>query len=90
LKPAAIVTDAAAPSGTWWRPRGRCWRARIAQFVPAHPNCRSAEYSGAAAGPIRRCFEGAAWVLYPPRENKNRDVEAIAALWTASARASRA
>jgi prephenate dehydrogenase len=88
LKPAAIVTDAGSTKRDVAATARAALGAKIAQFVPAHP-IAGAEHSGAAAADAA-LFRGRRVVITPLAENKNRDVEAIAALWTAiGARVSR-
>jgi len=88
LKPAAIVIDAGSTKRDVVATARAALGAKIAQFVPAHP-IAGAEHSGAAAADAA-LFRGRRLVLTPLAENKNRDIETIAALWTAiGARVSR-
>ena len=88
IKPTAIVTDAGSTKRDVVAAARAALGGRIAQFVPAHP-IAGAEHSGAAAASAA-LFRGRRVVLAPLEENRQADVDALSALWSAlGARVSR-
>ncbi len=88
LKPEALVTDAGSTKRDVVATARATLGAKIVQFIPAHP-IAGAERSGAGAANAE-LFRGRRVVLAPLAENRPQDVEAIAALWSATgARVSR-
>jgi prephenate dehydrogenase len=88
LKPQCLVMDAGSTKRDVVAAARRALGGRIAQFVPAHP-IAGAEKSGAAAASAG-LFRGRRVVLTPLEENKDKDIQAAADLWTATgARVSR-
>jgi prephenate dehydrogenase len=88
LKPGAIVTDAGSTKRDVVAAARAALGRKSAQFVPGHP-IAGAEKSGAAAASAE-LFRGRRVVLTPLRENRKKDIQAIASLWTAiGARVSR-
>jgi prephenate dehydrogenase len=88
LKPGAIVFDAGSTKRDVVATARAALGAKIAQFIPAHP-IAGAERSGAAAANAQ-LYRGRRVVLAPLPENRQQDVETVAALWSAiGARVSR-
>ncbi len=88
LKPSAIVIDAGSTKRDVVAAARQGLGGKIAQFIPAHP-IAGAEKSGAEAASAA-LFRGRRLILVPLTENRNKDVETIAALWSAlGARVSR-
>src|SRR5580765_7842495 len=88
LKPECLVMDAGSTKRDVVTAARRGLGGRISQFVPAHP-IAGAEKSGAGAASAD-LFRGRRLVLTPLKENKEKDVETIARLWSAiGARVSR-
>jgi prephenate dehydrogenase len=88
LKPQCLVMDAGSTKRDVAAAARKALGGRIAQFIPAHP-IAGAEKSGAAAASAG-LFRGRRVVLTPLKENKEKDVQTVADLWTATgARVSR-
>lgn len=88
LKPGALVMDAGSTKRDVVAAARAGLGAKIAQFIPAHP-IAGAEHSGAAAANAE-LFGDRRLVLAPLEENRQRDLETAAALWSAlGARVSR-
>ena len=88
LKPGAIVSDAGSTKRDVVATARATLGAKIAQFIPAHP-IAGAERSGAVAASAG-LYRGRRVVLAPLAENREQDVETVAALWSAiGARVSR-
>jgi prephenate dehydrogenase len=88
LKPGAIVTDGGSTKRDVVAAARAGLGAKVHRFVPAHP-IAGAEKSGAGAASAD-LFRGKRLVLAPIPENDEKDVQALAALWTAfGARVSR-
>lgn len=88
LKPGALAMDAGSTKRDVVTAARLGLGAKIAQFIPAHP-IAGAEKSGAEAA-TAALFRGRRLILVPLKENRNEDVEAMAALWSAlGARVSR-
>ena len=88
IKPNAIISDAGSTKRDVIAAARRGLGGKIAQFVPAHP-VAGAEKSGAAAASAE-LFRGRRLVLCPLEENRQEQVDALAALWSAlGARVSR-
>jgi len=88
LKPECLVMDAGSTKRDVVAAARKALGGRIAQFIPAHP-IAGAEKSGAAAASAG-LFQGRRVVLAPLDENKEKDIQAIASLWSAiGARVSR-
>jgi prephenate dehydrogenase len=88
LKPQCLLMDAGSTKRDVVAAARKALGGRIGQFVPAHP-IAGAEKSGAAAASAG-LFRGRRVVLTPLKENKEKDVQAVADLWTAAgARVSR-
>jgi len=79
LKPGALAMDAGSTKRDVVVAARQGLGARIAQFIPAHP-IAGAEKSGAEAASAA-LFRGRRLVLTPLAENRENDVEAMAALW---------
>jgi prephenate dehydrogenase len=80
IKPNAIVCDAGSTKRDVVAAARKGLGGKVAQFVPAHP-VAGAEKSGAGAASAG-LFQGRRLVLTPLPENREEDVEAVAALWT--------
>jgi prephenate dehydrogenase len=88
LKPGAIAFDAGSTKRDVVATARATLGAKIAQFIPAHP-IAGAERSGAAAANAG-LYRDRRVVLAPLAENRQQDVESVAALWSAiGARVSR-
>ena len=88
LKPGALAMDGGSTKRDVVTAARQGLGGRIAQFIPAHP-IAGAEKSGAEAASAA-LFRGRRLILVPLKENRNEDVETIAALWSAlGARVSR-
>ena len=88
LAPDALVMDAGSTKRDVVAAARRGLGGKLARFVPAHP-IAGAEHSGAAAA-NPGLFRGRRVVLTPLKENRKRDVDAVAALWSSiGARVSR-
>ena len=88
LAPDCLVMDAGSTKRDVVAAARRGLGNRLARFVPAHP-IAGAEHSGAAAA-NPGLFRDRRVVLTPLKQNRKRDVDAIAALWSSiGARVSR-
>ncbi len=80
LKPGSLVMDAGSTKRDVVAAARKGLGGKLARFVPAHP-IAGAEHSGAAAA-NPALFRDRRVVLTPLKENRQQDVEAIAALWS--------
>ena len=88
LKPGALAMDGGSTKRDVVTAARQGLGGKIAQFVPAHP-IAGAEKSGAEAASAA-LFRGRRLILVTMKENRNEDIEAMEALWSAlGARVSR-
>lgn len=80
LKPSSLVIDAGSTKRDVVAAARKALGSKLARFVPAHP-IAGAEHSGAAAA-NPALFRDRRVVLTPLKQNRKRDVDAIAALWS--------
>ncbi len=80
IGPTTLMMDAGSTKRGVVAAARRALGGKLARFVPAHP-IAGAEHSGAAAANAG-LFRDRRVVLTPLKQNRKRDVDAIAALWS--------